>query len=100
DARLGDQTEGPFGMAARVDLGLAPLHLSQRPAHVHRPGLAARGGFPGDRPGQGPVDLAHAGAVAEALQGPAVPTTEPAAGQVEKLAGGEVETARLGWSRA
>ena len=62
---LGDEAEGPLGVATGGHLGLAGGHLFERPAHVDGPGLAARRGLPGHWPAQRPVDLADARAVAE-----------------------------------
>ena len=81
-AGLDDQHVRVLRVPARGHLGLGGGHLLIRPAQVQGAGPAAVLVGPGHRPGQGEVDLADAGVVAEPAQRGPVPAGQPVTGQL------------------
>jgi hypothetical protein len=91
EALLGDQHEGPLGMAARGDRGLGCGQLGERAAQVHRARPAGGRGRPRHRLGEGVVDLEGAGAIAVAAQGAGVAPGQRVAADRDQPARGHVE---------
>jgi hypothetical protein len=87
DPGLDDQDVRALGVLARGDFGLGLCDLLEGPAQVQRAGLTAVLVRPRHRAGQREVHLADPGAVAEPLQGLAVPGRQAVAGQVDERAG-------------
>ena len=67
------------------------LDLLEPASHMHRAGTAARRVGPGDRLGQGPVELEHPGAVAVTLKTLAITWGQVAAGDGEELPRCDIE---------
>src|SRR5262249_34676170 len=84
-ALLHDEHEGPLGMLAAPDGGLARRDLVERTAEVDGRGLQAAGVAPRNRPIERPVDLERAGAVAVATEPADVPRRQDRFADVGKL---------------
>ena len=93
-ALLGEQHVGTLRMAAMPDLGLGADDLLERCPEVHRGRAAAALGAPGNRPVEGPVELADSRPVAVASQPAPVAGREPVVGDPKDLARGEIEQDR------
>src|SRR5690606_24389574 len=87
DAGLGEDEERAFGDAPLPGRSLCGRDVVQRPPDVEGAGAAGLFGEPGDGPGQGPVQLEGAGAVAETREAAAVAFGQAGAGEREELAG-------------
>jgi hypothetical protein len=90
-ALLGQQDEGPLRMVPPPDRRFPGRELLQGAAEMNGTGPRALDCPPGDRPGQGPVDLEHPRTVTVVLQSLPVAPVETVAGHRQQLSRGDIE---------
>ena len=88
---LDEEHKGMCGMLAAPGSAFGGSDFLQAAAQVDGSGPAAGGVFPGDRRGEGIIDLKHPRTVAVASQPAPVPGRKAIPGNLHQLARGDIE---------